>query len=161
LKQKFHKRTYLGLGEAWEDFRYIISRRPLIQRAMRELLSPAFRERLMLVVTEVHGCRYCRTHHASGALKAGIADDELADLLAGEIPANTPKEEIPAMIYGRYWAESGAQPDPEDVQDLIDVYGEEMGEAIHIVLRMIRMGNLMGNTADYILYRLTFGRAGV
>ena len=41
------------------------------------------------------------------------------------------------------------------------VYGEEKAAAIHIVLRMIRMGNLMGNTADYILYRLTFGRAGV
>lgn len=65
------------------------------------------------------------------------------------------------MIYARYWAESGAQPDPEDDQELMDVYGEEMATAIHIVLRMIRMGNLLGNTTDYILYRLAFGRAGV
>ena len=43
----------------------------------------------------------------------------------------------------------------------MDVYGEEKAAAIHIVLRMIRRGNLMDNTADYILYRLTFGRAGV
>jgi len=65
------------------------------------------------------------------------------------------------LVYARYWAESGAQPDPEDVHELIDVYGEEKVAAIHIVLRMIRMGNLLGNTADYILYRFTFGRAGV
>ena len=128
---------------------------------MRELLSPAFRERLMLVVTEVNGCRYCRTFHASEALQVGITDTELAELLAGQIPTDAPEEEIPAMIYARYWAESGAQPVPEKVQDLIDVYGEDTAAAIHIVLPMIRIGNLMGNTADYILYRLTFGKAGV
>ena len=161
LKNKFQKRTYKGLGEVWEDLRYIIKRRPIIRRAMRELLSPAFRERLMLVVTEVNGCRYCRTFHASEALQVGIADSELAELLAGQIPTDTPEEEIPALIYARYWAESGAEPAPENVQELIDVYGDEKAAAIHIVLRMIRMGNLMGNTADYMLYRLTFGKAGV
>ncbi len=161
MKNTFQKRTYQGLGEIWEDFRYIMKHRPIIRRAMRELLSPAFRERLMLVVTEVNGCRYCRTFHASEALKEGITDTELAELLAGQIPADTPEEEIPAMIYARYWAESDAQPAPEDVQELIDFYGEDKAAAIHIVLRMIRMGNLMGNTADYILFRLTFGKAGV
>jgi len=161
LKEKFQKRTYQGLGEVWEDFRTIIKHRPIIRRAMRELLSPAFRERLMLVVTEVNGCRYCRTFHASEALKEGITDTELAELLAGQIPTDAPEEEIPAMIYARYWAESDAQPASENVQELIEVYGEEKAAAIHVVLRMIRMGNLMGNTADYILYRLTFGRAGV
>jgi AhpD family alkylhydroperoxidase len=161
LKEKFQKRTYQGLGEVWEDFRTIIKHRPIIRRAMRELLSPAFRERLMLVVTEVNGCRYCQTFHAKEALQVGITDAELAVLLAGQIPTDAPEEEIPAMIYARYWAESDAQPAPEYVQELIDVYGEEEAAAIHIVLRMIRMGNLMGNTADYILYRLTFGRAGV
>lgn len=161
MKEKFQKRTYQGLGEVWEDFRTIIKDRPIIRRAMRELLSPAFRERLMLVVTEVNGCRYCRTFHAKEALQVGITDAELAVLLAGQIPTDAPEEEIPAMIYARYWAESDAQPAPENVQELIDVYGEEKAAAIHVVLRMIRMGNLMGNTADYILYRLTFGRAGV
>lgn len=91
----------------------------------------------------------------------GITDSELAQLLAGQIPAEAPEKEIPAMIYARFWAESGAQPAPEDVQELRDFYGEDKAAAIHIVLRMIRMGNLLGNTADYMLYRLTFGRAGV
>lgn len=161
MKEKFQKRTYQGLGEVWEDFRTIIKHRPIIRRAMRELLSPAFRERLMLVVTEVNGCRYCRTFHAKEALQVGITDAELAVLLAGQIPTDAPEEEIPAMIYARYWAESDAQPAPENVQELIEAYGQEKAAAIHVVLRMIRMGNLMGNTADYILYRLTFGRAGV
>ena len=65
---------------------------------MRELVSPAFREWLMLVVSEVNGCRYCRTFHASEALKVGINDRELDQLLAGQVLTDTPEEEIPAMI---------------------------------------------------------------
>ena len=44
---------------------------------------------------------------------------------------------------------------------LIETYGEEKAAAIDIVLRMIRVGNLLGNTADYVLYRLTFGLLGL
>ena len=91
MNNKFQKRIYLGLGEIWEDFRYIIKRRAIIRSAMRDLVSPAFRERLMLVVTEVNGCRYCRTFHASEALKEGITDTELAELLTGQIPTDAPE----------------------------------------------------------------------
>ena len=161
MKKTFQKRTYQGLGEVWADIRFIIKRRSFIQSAMGELISPAFRERLMLVVTQVNECRYCRTFHASEALKVGITDAELAVLLEGQIPIDAPEDEIPALIYARYWAEREAQPDAVNVQELMDVYGEEMAAAIHIVLRMIRMANLLGNTADFILYRVTFGWADV
>jgi hypothetical protein len=30
-----------------------------------------------------------------------------------------------------------------------------------MVLRMIRVGNLLGNSADYLLYRLSFGLMGL
>ncbi len=52
----------------------------------------------MLVVSEVNGCRYCRTFHASEALKVGINDRELDQLLAGQVPTDAPEEEIPAII---------------------------------------------------------------
>jgi AhpD family alkylhydroperoxidase len=158
--ERFRRRTYHNLSEIWADFRFIVARRALIRNAMRELLSPAFRERLMLSVTQVNQCRYCSAFHSQEALKAGLDREELATLLAGQIPAGTPQDEIPALLYALHWAESNAQPDPQAVQRLLERYGTEVSEAIHIVLRMIRMGNLLGNTADYILYRLTFGHVG-
>ncbi|MFC2009044.1 hypothetical protein ACFLUT_03220 [Chloroflexota bacterium] len=39
-------------------------------------------------------------------------------------------------------------------------YGAEKADAIHLVLRLIRMGNLMGNTWDYFLHRISFGKWG-
>jgi AhpD family alkylhydroperoxidase len=157
----FIRRIYHGPAELLEDFRFIWERRLMIRRAMRELISPAFRERLMLVVTEVNGCRYCSYYHARLSLQAGVSQAELRTLLSGSIPSSTPSEELPALAYAQHWAESNTHPDPEARQRLVEIYGEEVVEAIEIVLRMIRSGNLLGNLWDYWLYRLSFGRMGL
>ena len=157
----FRRRIYRSLAEVRADFSYISQRRTLVRRAMRELISPAFRERLMMMVTEVNGCRYCSYYHAREALKSGVSSAELRDLLAGSIPAETPPDEYLALVYAQHWAETDAKPDPEAVQKLIETYGEEKTAAIDILLRMIRVGNLLGNTADYLLYRLSFGLLGL
>lgn len=157
----FRRRIYHGLADLRADFGYISQHRTLVRRAMRELISHAFRERLMMVVTEVNGCRYCSYFHAREALKSGISTAELHDLLAGAIPADTPPEEHVALAYAQHWAETDAHPDREAVQKLTLTYGEEKAAAINIILRMIRVGNLLGNTADYLLYRLSFGLLGL
>ncbi len=89
-KRVFRRRIYRTPAAFLADFRYMIERRASIRRAMRELISPAFRERLMLAVTEVNGCRYCSYYHAREALKSGISGAELAALLAGQIPPDAP-----------------------------------------------------------------------
>ncbi len=159
--RKFTRRIYHNFGELLDDFRAIWQRRPLIRRAMRELISFAFRERLMMVVTEVNGCRYCSYYHARLALRAGISTDELRELLSGSIPPNAPQDELPALAYAQHWAETNAHPDPQARQRLMEIYGRDKAEAIELVLRMIRSGNLAGNLWDYWLFRLSFGRLGL
>ncbi len=159
--RKFPKRLYSGLREFWADVEYIIARRPLMRKTMRGgLVSFAFRERLMVVVTQVNGCRYCRYFHTQEAIRAGLSSDELRSLLAGEISLDTPDDELPALTYAQHWAESNAQPDQQAIERLKAVYGEERTQAIHLVLRMIRVGNLLGNSWDYALFRVSFGRLG-
>lgn len=160
-RPEFSRRIYHNFKEIRADFRYIFGQRDFIRKVMRELISYDFRERLMMVVTEVNGCRYCSYYHAKEALKSGISKAELKALLEGHIPENTPPEEYPALVYAQHWAEQNAQPDPEAVAHLEETYGKEMADAIHIVLRMIRMGNLSGNLFDFWLYKLSFGRIGL
>jgi AhpD family alkylhydroperoxidase len=158
----FPRRLYASFDDFWQDIRFIMQNRQRLKIAMRgDMISNKFRERLMLMVTEVNGCRYCSYYHAREALKAGIPDDELEDLISGTIPTNTPKDEIPALLYAQYWAEVNAKPDPEIQQKFIDTYGVEKSEAITVILHMIRVGNLSGNLWDYILYRISFGRWGL
>jgi len=86
-----------------------------------------------------------------------LSQEEVDLLLSGSI-ANCPEDEHIALIYARYWAESNARPDSDAVNKVKEFYGEEKAEAIELILRMIRMGNLSGNTWDYFLYRISFGK---
>ncbi|NPV87252.1 MAG: carboxymuconolactone decarboxylase family protein [Anaerolineae bacterium] len=160
-KRPFPRRAYHRPSEALQDLRFLWQQRARIRRAMRQLISPAFRERLMLTVTQVNGCRYCSYAHARMSLTAGLAPEELRQLLQGVIPADTPADELPALLYAQHWAESDAHPDPQMEERLEESYGAETAQAIHIILRMIRMGNLLGNTLDAVLFHLSGGHVGL
>jgi AhpD family alkylhydroperoxidase len=157
---KFGKRIYSNLKEFFSDILFLAKNR----KKMREVnkgttISPAFRERMMLAVTAVNRCRYCSYFHTGEALKSGLSQEEISRLLSGEVTA-CPPEEVSAVMYAQYWAESNACPDPIIVQKLQETYGQEKADAIQLVLRMIRIGNLSGNSWDYLLYRLSFGNWG-
>jgi AhpD family alkylhydroperoxidase len=158
MNMKFNKRTYKNPKELFSDLCFPIRNRKRLKEVKNKgLISPAFQERLMLAVTAVEGCRYCSYFHAKQALKSGVTPEEISQLLSGDFDS-CPKEEAVAVIYAQHWAESNAHPDPEAVQKLQQTYGFEKVEAIHLMLRMIRLGNLLGNSWDYLLYRISFGK---
>ena len=155
---KFNKRTYKNLKNFFSDVVFPIKNRTRLKEVTnKKLILPAFRERLMLAVTAVDGCRYCSYFHAKQALKSGLTPEEIRRLLSGDVD-NCPEEEAVAVIYAQHWGESDGQPDPEAVQKLQQAYGVERAEAIHLMLQMIRLGNLLGNSWDYFLYRISFGK---
>jgi AhpD family alkylhydroperoxidase len=157
---KFKKRIYKNPKDVFSDLWFPIRNRSrLRETSQRNIVPPAFRERLMLAVTAVNGCRYCSWFHARQALRSGINTEEIRGLLAGDV-ANCPPDEAVAVVYAQHWAESDAHPDPEAVQRLQQAYGRQKAEAIHLILRMIRMANLLGNSWDYLIYRASFGRKG-
>jgi AhpD family alkylhydroperoxidase len=161
MPKRFNKRYYSNLSQFWHDFRYPLQNRRNLKLALGgDLVSHAFRERLMLAVTAVNGCRYCSYYHAKEALKTGLPEAEIRAMQDG-IVENAPVEELPALLYAQHWAENNANPDPDIRQKLVETYGTQRSEAIDVVLRLIRMGNLLGNTTDYWLFRLSFGRLGI
>ena len=113
----------------------------------------------MLTVTEVNGCRYCEFAHARMALAAGVTRADVEALAVGQLDG-CPPDEIPALLYAQHWAETGARPDPEARRRVLETYGQAKTEAIELSMRMIRVGNLTGNTWDYLMYRVSFGRWG-
>ncbi len=159
--EQFKQRFYRSPRQFWEEFRFLIGNRARIRAVMgQNLIQPAFRERLMMAVTAVNGCRYCSYFHAREALLTGISEAEVKTLLSGSVD-HCPEEEAVAVLYAQHWAESDACPDPDARRRLVETYGSEKASAIELVLRMIRMGNLVGNTWDYFLYRISMGRWGL
>ncbi len=161
MTKRFQRRFYRSFRSFWDDFRFLMGSRSRIRALMREgTLSPAFRERLMLAVTAVNGCRYCSYFHARQALTTGISDAEIQSLLNGVV-ADCPQEEALGVLYAQHWAEMEGKPDQAVRQRLVRAYGDARAAEIELALRMIRMGNLLGNTWDYLLYRVSGGRWGL
>ena len=52
-------------------------------------------------------------------------------------------------------------PDAEARGKLIAAYGQSTANDIDIVLRIIKTGDLTGNTVDCLLYRISFGKWGL
>ena len=155
---RFRKRFYTGAREFARDILYLAHNiRWLIKG--HGIISPAFRERLMLAVTAVYGCRYCSYFHAKRGLKSGINGEEAAALLAGSLEMCPSKEAI-ALLYAQHWAESNTNPDTEAIERLERSYGAETAKTINLMLRMVRVGNLAGNLWDYFLYKLSRGKWG-
>ncbi len=107
----------------------------------------------MLSVTAVNECRYCTHAYSKEALKHGIVQLELERILSGRFE-ECPGREIPAILYAQHWAESDGHPPAEALDELKKNYSPQEIEYIHLYLRMIRLGNLAGNSWDYMLSRL-------
>lgn len=157
MSGKFRRRIYRSWTQLWLDMKQPMENRGALRSG---LVSFAFRERLMLTVTEVNGCRYCSYFHAKEALKAGLSEEETREYLLGDLNS-APAEELPALLYAQHWAASDARPDPIARQNLFQTYGSDKAVAIETVLHMIRMGNLLGNLGDYFLFKLSFGHVGL
>ncbi|MFQ3663969.1 MAG: carboxymuconolactone decarboxylase family protein [Chloroflexaceae bacterium] len=151
--ESFRKRYYRSIAALWSDLRRLAGLRG------PGSISPALRERLMLTVTAVNRCRYCAVFHGYVAQLSGLAPQEVSHLLEGTT-ATAPAAEIPALLYARQWAEAGGQASPELQARLVTIYGQEKARAIERALCMIWIGNLLGNTWDALLFRLSGGRLG-
>jgi AhpD family alkylhydroperoxidase len=157
----FKKRTYRSLREFMQDLGCIFKNRKRLRViSAGESLSPAFRERMMLAVTQVNDCRFCARFHTKAALEEGISREEIDDILKGAFE-DCPADQLVGVLYAEHCAETMGGPDAEVRDKLVAAYGQDMANDIDIVLRVIKTGNLTGNTVDYFLYRLSFGQWGL
>ena len=158
--KKFNKRTYQNITQFLSDIKFLFKNRKTIKQINKgELINKSFQERLMLAVTGVNNCRYCTYYHSRLALDAGITSEELAEILEGTVD-NSPKEEQLALLYAQHWADQKGNPGQDFKDELINNYGAKKAEIIETAIKTINFGNLMGNTFDYFLYKITFGLLG-
>lgn len=155
----FKKRRYHGIRPFIRDLWFIVTHGPAIWALRQGGIDPKFRERLMLAVTHVNQCRHCSYVHSREALKEGLAPQDIRALLQGEF-GDVPEAERPALLYAQHWAETEGAPDPDAQEALEAAYDADTMAHINVTLRLIRTGNYVGNSLDYLLYRISFGRIG-
>src|SRR5581483_2358609 len=101
-------------------------------------LNPRTRERVILAVTEVNGCRYCAWIH--GSWQDFLGENSLVD--ADEA----------LLTYARACADAGR---PLDPTPLTDVLSADAVASVRATVAQIEVSNLVGNTVDGLIARLT------
>lgn len=156
LMNGFKKRFYTP-RTFFRDLRGILSGLPSFRDTIRSgRVNGAFAEKITLAVTQLNGCRYCAYGHTRMALKEGVSPEEIERIMEAEL-GGFPEEEAVALAFAQHWAETAGRPDPKPEARFREYYGPVVSGDILNWMRMIQMGNLMGNTLDAVRYRLGLG----
>ena len=110
-------------------------------------LDEQFKERIMLAVTAVNGCIYCEWAHTKVALKSGCTEEEIADIMKYDFGSCDP-DQVVALAFAQLYAETRGKPTDEDWNKLVEQYGKQDAENILLLIQMITVGNLLGNTIE-------------
>jgi AhpD family alkylhydroperoxidase len=154
------RRTY-RFREFLADSFGVLVRLPLIVRArVRRRVSNSFESKLMLTVTAVNGCRYCAWVHSGLASRRHVAPEEVRALLAGAIDRPVGDDEASGLLFAQHYAQRDRRPDSEAVARLRDAYGRETADEIMLILRIISLGSLSGNTFKSFLERVRGAGSG-
>ncbi|MEN6475984.1 MAG: carboxymuconolactone decarboxylase family protein [Syntrophaceae bacterium] len=154
MNQAFDKRVYTT-GRFLLDAAYIISRAPRIIEAYYSKRVPwALAEKIMLAVTAVNDCKHCARFHGALAQLSGVEAEEIKGLLQMEIGAQVNDNERPVLQFAQEYAQTEGKPTQANLQELKRFYGEAATRDILLYIRMINVGNLIGNTFDSLLERL-------
>ena len=103
-------------------------------------------EKIVMVTDAVNGCIYCSWMDAKLAMRSGVSEDEIRNLLKLEFYTDASPYELNALLYAQHYAETNRRPDPEMTKDLFDSYGEKIANDILVAIRMVTFGNLYFNT---------------
>ncbi len=119
----------------------------------KKLISPQFRERIMLAVTEVNGCEACSYAHTKFALEEGMSPEEIGAILDGEME-NIPANELVGVMFAQHYADKNGKTSEGSWQRLADEYGQEGALVILALARTMQAANIYGIAVSAIRDRL-------
>ena len=138
----------------WRGYIEMIRPAPEQRESMRsKRLDKSFVEQIELIVSRVNGCRTCTYVHSANALREGLSDKELEELLALDL-GHFPAERAIAFAFAEHYAERGGQPDPTVEKRFRDYYGPQKSQDILARLRFIQFSSVTGATIQALLSRL-------
>ena len=110
-------------------------------------------EKILIVTDAVNECGYCSWLDAKLALRSGVSEAEIKNMLNLQFHTHASENEMLALLYAQHYAESNRNPDPDMTRKLIDYYGKSTANDIVLAIRMVTFGNLYFNTWGAIISR--------
>lgn len=157
MKRAYGRPLY-SPGEVYRILYYGMRAFPYLRQAARAgIMTPEFKERLMLAVTEVNGCALCAYGHTRMALESGMDRTEIEAMLGGEL-SEVPKEELAAVLFAQHYAESRGLPSKAAWKQVEHLYGKKTACAVLSAVRVIMAGNACGIPMGSLVCRFLPGK---
>ena len=150
------KRT-LTPGNVVRTVGNVVASTPVLLAAMvRPRTSAALREKVVLGVTAINDCSYCKWGHTHWAMANGVPLEEVNQILGLQTEALEAKNpaEAAAILFAQHYAESLDRLDPGSLENLRKFYSDTQVAEILAYVRAITLGSLTGNTVDAFLDRV-------
>lgn len=153
MEDRYYKKMY-SVREFYIFVREALQTIKYMTRSRKEgLIDAPFRERIMLAVTEVNGCQICSYAHTGNALKQGMSEKEISQILLGSID-NVPEDEAAGIIFAQHYANNSGRPTKAAWNRLVELYGIDKAYGVLAFTRVIMMGNIHGIGASAFLSRI-------
>ncbi len=153
--KRFAKRTFTTPLLA-RSIGAVLLRLPVLAVAtVRPAVPRALREKVMLGVNSVNGCRYCTWAHTGLALAHGVNLHELADLLDTGTFGAVNERDATAILFAQCFADTVRKPTPEARAALAERFTPYERRELMAYIHAIYLGSLCGNCADAWLNRFS------
>ncbi|MGI6545927.1 MAG: carboxymuconolactone decarboxylase family protein [Fastidiosipilaceae bacterium] len=143
MEDQFYKKIYSHCDFYKSIVMLLRSIKYLRLNRKEQLISPQFKERIMLAVTEVNGCEACSYAHTKFALEEGMSPEEISSILSGDLQ-NIPQEESVGVFFAQHYADEKGKASKDSWQRLVDEYGQRSAMVILAFTRMMLVGNIYG-----------------
>jgi len=110
-------------------------------------------EKILIVTDAVNGCMYCSWLDAKLAIKSGVSEEEISNMMKLQFHTDASRSELNALLFAQHFAETNRNPDPEMTAKLFDYYGKETANNIILAIRTVSFGNLYFNTWGAVISR--------
>ena len=153
MKRGFTKKIYTA-RLFFSDLGFLIWNLPKIISLFTSKQNPEhLLEKIFIVIDAVNGCIYCFWLDAKLAIKSGISEKEIHNILKLEFHTDASESELNALLFAQHFAETNRNPDPEMTKKLFDYYGEKTAKNIILAIRAVTFGNMYFNTWGAIISR--------
>ena len=151
-------RTFQSLGQFFRELGWLLVHPVLLFGILTgRKIDGAFRERVILAVTEVNRCSLCAWAHSRAALGEGMTKDEVKLLLQGALDS-VPPEQRTAVLFAQHWADTGGHVDGDARVHFEAAYDKKTVSALDGTMRFIRFCNYSGVLFERLLTCLSLGR---
>ncbi len=156
-EEGLQRRSYRSVGHFLHHLKKLLEAQALIAEIyIRKAISPAFRERIMLVTALANMCAWCQFAHRGFGRLAGLSEEDIRDLVTLD-PARFDQREHAALCWVRETLTSREGASEESARRFEEAFDEEARRYIVAAAVSMHFFNLAGNTMDRWL-RIITGR---